>query len=524
MVQVHKGKKANTRRGNVKAQSGDQTRVETSSLEVDTLEMDEAIAMLRTTRATFYRWLRSGQIKGMKAGRKWRFNRSDILRFMSGDEPKIALRVDVTPLLRELASQLSPVVNVDEIVNATIGDVAKLMLMLGLEQKASEIHVGPHSASLSEAPRCLFRYRVNGKLQVVASADLRLLAPLVEHWKLQSGCNRSEKNIAFEGHYQTKINDQDVICRLTFLPSLRGESFSLHMFQQVEQSSYANLERFIPNARVRERVVAAISESWGLTLIAGLTGSGKTSTLYACMARMANQEKEIVAIEDDASAPIPWITQLSTGGTRGLGVNEALRMAVRFRPDALVVDDLRDSETIRLSLEAAKNGIQVLSSVHAADAIGALQQQVALSGDAFLVSESLRLVLAQRILRKVCPHCSHTYSPPDFHLALAHDIAKEYGYVLDIKDYIRAKGCTRCSGSGYLGRAVVQEILTITPRMALGIQIKDSRQNLLNASIEEGMVPMVQEAFELVKAGKTTLEEVISSFMPLTALVTKHAD
>jgi type II secretory ATPase GspE/PulE/Tfp pilus assembly ATPase PilB-like protein len=159
---------------------------------------------------------------------------------------------------------------------------------------------------------------------------------------------------------------------------------------------------------------------------------------------------------------------------------------------------------------------QVLSCVHAADAVGALQQQLALSGEPFLVSESLRLILAQRLLRKTCSHCSHSYSPPELHLTLAREIANEYGFNPDMSDYVRAKGCERCGGSGYLGRVVVQEVLTVTPRMALEIQTRADRRNLLKAAMDDGMVPMAKEALDLVKAGKTTLEEVISAFLPLS--------
>lgn len=268
------------------------------------LTMDEAIAMLKTTRPTFYRWVRSGKLRGTKVGRQWRFTSGDVDRFLKGQEPQIDLPADIDPLIGELKSQLKGL-GIRNGVREDQGKTAQavnLMIRLAMAMNATDIHIDPQESGVQ------LRLRVDGALHLVARFDLRLLPAIVERWKTMAAMDIREKSLPQDGRIVISVDGKNTDLRVCCVPAYLGEAVVARLL--CSENVRLDLDRLPYTPRDRQRLDRWLEAPWGIILITGPTGCGKTTTLYSCLLKVAHVRTKVVSIEDPVEYLLPGLTQI----------------------------------------------------------------------------------------------------------------------------------------------------------------------------------------------------------------------
>ena len=482
------------------------------------IDMKEAIRLLRTTRPTFYRWLRSGKISGMKVGRQWRFTREEIDRFLKGEEPRIELRADITPLLSTLRGRLEacegPVRRLcDEGLppDAGIREAVKLMIEVGLAAEASDIHVAPYITGESDKRTSAISYRVDGVLQKVAEFDTRLLPPIVDQWKAMAACDVHERIKPQDGRIMMALRDSDssIDIRVSFVPTALGESLTARLLSR-DIAPTLSLDFINYDRRDKEKLTEALESPSGLILVTGPTGIGKTTTLYACINHLAGPDCKVMTVEDPVEFLLPWTLQVPLRPQEGVTFPAAMRSMLRSDPNVMMVGEIRDTDTLMLALQAALTGHIVLSTLHADDTAAALQRMVEMGAPAFVVADATRLILSQRLIRKLCFHCSKESRPSASHAEQAARRAREGGVDWDAlpRRWREPVGCPNCTPVGYRGRTVIVEALDVTPEIGAALRHDASIDELRAVAVEQGMTTMAADGVRRAAEGTTTLEEV----------------
>lgn len=496
-----------------------QATAETTEETEDLITMQEAIVLLKTTRTTFYRWLRSGKIKGMKAGRQWRFYREDVERFLKGESPRIGLTADVGPFLAELSERLerSGASALETLPDASpVERAAGMMIRLATAVGASDVHLAPFEGD------GVLRYRIDGLLTEIAKVDARLVAALVEQWKVLAGCDINERERMQEGRIVLEAEAQSdfglerpIDLRVTILPSLRGEALAARVLDST--AICLDLDHHGYDPYNLERLNRALRNPWGVVVCTGPTGSGKTTALYGCFEKLNQTARMLFSVEDPIELSIDGAVQIQVNSASGVTFSRAMKGVMRSDPDVILVGEVRDSETLVAIQRAALTGHLVLTSLHTKDAVSALLRMVDVGADAFAVSESTRLILAQRLTRKLCPDCSVAAEPSDDHLANARDVVTLGGLDWSALPhrYRQPVGCDRCSQTGFRGRTVVAEVLEVTPEIGRSLARGESAEKILEVAVRQGMVPMAAHGFRLAAEGVTSIPE-ISRVMGLT--------
>ena len=476
----------------------------------DLLSMDEAIDILKTTRSTFYRWLRTGRISGMKAGRQWRFDRAEIERFMRGEEPRIGLRTDISPLLKALTTR-SEDLGADPLDLKHDSDVARVVgeiIRLALALNASDIHLAPTVNERGEAAEALLRYRVDGVLHIVERFDARLLPPIIEQWKTLVACNPREKEKSQDGLMKFEHRGDPCDLRINFLPALLGETLTARLLPKGELLPLDDLGFVPPDL---EKLRRAIEAPNGLIIVDGPAGSGKTMTLYACLRHLNRPELKIMTAEDPVEYAFPNLVQVQLNPEAGITYPRAIISMMRSDPDILMIGEIRDIETLKMALKCALTGHIVFSTLHAGGAVKALTRMVEMGSRPFIVGDGTSLVVSQRFVRALCPHCSQPDDPSIQLLSRAERIARAGGATLDAlpKTFRRPVGCPQCGQLGFAGRTLLAEVLEMTPELADALRRGASSAELTTLAVGQGMTTL--GAAGLLKAGQglTTIDEVL---------------
>jgi type IV pilus assembly protein PilB len=471
--------------------------------------MHQAIALLQTTRPTFYRWLRAGKIKSMKAGRQWRFHREDIERFMKGEQPRIELTTDVTPLLKALSEALARtgVKEPGRPNGDPVGQAVNLMIRLGLGLRATDLHVEPQHDG--QRTQIHFRYRVDGVLHTMATCDIRLLTAIMEQWKRMTGCDVHEKAVPQDGSIRMDTDNDTVDLRVCFLPSYLGETVSVRF---LSGGPYVpmNLDRLEYAPRDRQKLDRGLASPWGVILVTGPTGCGKTTVMYSCLNRVVGPKTKAMSIEDPVELVLAGVTQVEINPKAGLGFPRAIRSVLRSDPDVVLVGEIRDAETLQLCLQVALTGHLVFTVLHTDEAITALTRMVNLGAPPFQVVDATKLIVAQRLIRKLCTHCSVAAQPPPEQINRALDVARAGGIDLasQPRRFRKAVGCAKCGQTGYHGRTVIAEMLEVTPEIGAALRRGASVDELRTIAIGQGMTTMAADGIGKAVAGLTTLDEV----------------
>ncbi|MFC1586950.1 ATPase, T2SS/T4P/T4SS family [Planctomycetota bacterium] len=481
-----------------------------ATLKQKLLDMDQAIELLKTTRATFYRWLRAGKIKGMKVGRQWRFDPEEIDRFLKGEEPRIELRTDISPLLDILTKYVRQVGGKLASKPKTTGiqQVVDLMISAGLAVDASDIHVEPNMSTDGKTVVGILRLRIGGVLHVIAEFDIRLLPAIVEQWKIMAGCLPGEKIVPQDGRILLDDGSDPVDIRISFVPALLGETLTARI---LTTSSRLSLEDYDYTTADMEKLLRALKRPWGSIIVNGPTGCGKTTLLYACLNQLANSKIKVVTVEEPVEYVYPWMMQVTVRQNKGVTFPRVLRVLLRTDPDVIMVGEIRDLETAALINSAALTGHLVMTTLHTDEAVRALKRMVEIGCQPFVVGDATRLVIAQRLIRILCPHCSkETGGSPEL-LAKAERLASTGGldwHALS-KDFRKPAGCSKCKQLGYRGRTVLVEMLEVTPEIGKALRQDASLDELRSLAVQQGMTTLSADGIRKAAAGKISLEEVL---------------
>jgi general secretion pathway protein E len=397
------------------------------------------------------------------------------LEYVSDDEEDV-------DHLRDLASEAPVIKWVNNIINRAV------------EQRASDIHVEPFENELK------VRCRIDGVLHDVETPPRRLTAALVSRIKIMAKLNIAERRLPQDGRIKLRIMGKEIDLRVSTLPTLYGESVVLRILDRA--SIEVNLETLgFPTETLKE-FESIIARPYGMILVTGPTGSGKTTTLYGALDKINSPDKKIITIEDPVEYQLSGVNQIHVKPSIGLTFASGLRSIVRQDPDVIMVGEIRDAETAEIALQAALTGHLVFSTLHTNDAAGAVSRLLEMGVENYLLASALLGVLAQRLVRHVCRHCAQ---PVELGLEVLREMGGDRGDVRAVE----GRGCEQCSHTGYRGRSGIYEFLPITDNIKALILDRASSGLIKDAAVKQGMRTLRDDGWRSVRTGVTTVAEVV---------------
>ncbi|TAN62301.1 type II secretion system protein GspE [bacterium] len=380
---------------------------------------------------------------------------------------------------------------------APIIKIVNYLILQAVQVKASDIHIEPEEKFLN------VRYRVDGILRRQPPLPRDLASAIISRFKIMSGLDISEKRVPQDGRILMKFGAKDIDFRVSTCPTLHGENVVLRILDK--GGLVLGLETLGFPERELKLFQELIRSPYGIILVTGPTGSGKTTTLYSALQILNKEDVNIMTVEDPVEYQFPGIRQVHVNVKAGLTFASALRSFLRQDPNIIMLGEIRDRETAEIAVQAALTGHLVLSTLHTNDSPSAFSRLIDMGVEPFLVSSSLLGVLAQRLIRKVCEKCKVSFSPTEEslrNLGLEDKIGK------DIK-FARGGGCKLCNSSGYKGRLGIYELLKVTPAIQEVVLKRSSADDIRALAIKEGLAPLRQGALEKLMLGLTTPEEVM---------------
>jgi type IV pilus assembly protein PilB len=362
---------------------------------------------------------------------------------------------------------------------------------------ASDIHLEPFEDG------CKVRLRIDGLLHEITPPPRVLFLPVVSRFKILAKMDIAEKRIPQDGAIALRSGERRVDLRVNTVPTVYGEKVVMRLLDK--GAIPLQLTNLGLDERQANDLIEAIQMPHGLMLVTGPTGSGKSTTLYACLNKLNEPDSNICTVEDPVEYKFTGMNQVQVKAQVGLTFASALRAFLRQDPDIIMVGEVRDQETAQICLKAALTGHFVLSTLHTNDALSAVSRLQDMGLEPFLLAATLRVLQAQRLLRRLCKECKESYQC-DEETAIRHGL--ETGMVL-----YRNKGCPNCRGSGYRGRVGIFEVIRITPMLAEGIQSRAPLPELRRMAQELGMKLLAQSAIDKVRVGQTSLEEALTVTM-----------
>ena len=366
------------------------------------------------------------------------------------------------------------------------------LLLQAVKERASDIHIEPYEKELD------VRLRIDGVLHKVLTPPKIIQDALISRLKIMSSLDIAEKRLPQDGRIRLLLGGRDIDIRVSVVPTSHGERAVLRLLDR--KRGLIGLWEVGFSKDDGTRLEEYLQRPDGIILVTGPTGSGKTTTLYAALNRIHTEEKNIITVEDPIEYQLKGIGQIQVNPKIGLTFASGLRSILRQDPDVIMVGEIRDLETAGMAMQASLTGHLVLSTLHTNDAPSALVRLIDMGIEPFLVASSLTIVLAQRLVRTICPHCKVPYAPSD--------IEQSY-FTAPPETLYRGAGCDRCKGKGYFGRTGIFELLAIDNEIRPMITDKIDSQSIKNYAISRGMKTLRQDGIEKVIGGVTTLEEVL---------------
>jgi general secretion pathway protein E len=396
----------------------------------------------------------------------------------------------------ELASEPRDLLEADDA--APIIKLVNGLLSQAVKDRASDIHIEVFEQEL------VVRFRVDGMLYDVLSPPKRFHAAITSRVKVMSGLNIAEKRLPQDGRIRVKIAGRDIDIRVSVIPTAFGERIVLRLLDRAQALIDVNLDRLGFSGDNLRRIDRLIRQSHGIILATGPTGSGKTTTLYACLSRINSPDKNIITIEDPIEYQLHGVGQMQVNPKIDLTFASGLRSILRQDPDVIMVGEIRDSETAEIAIQAALTGHLVFSTLHTNDSFGALTRLVDMGIEPFLVSSSVMAVLAQRLVRVLCTDCRESFLPSEAELNRIGLNSAEL-----TRPIYRAKGCRACRNTGYRGRSAVHEMMIVDDDVRELVMKKADASSIRRACSSKGMKVLRQDGAERVMAGQTTIEELL---------------
>lgn len=441
----------------------------------------------------------------------------DNLRMLTGYEicPVIATDMELSAAIENFANMNSGVEDYgdeDEDVQAEsealdIDDKPAVQLVNqiinnAIKAGASDVHI----EALEKSMRV--RFRIDGVLQEIMQNPIKMYAAVISRIKVIGGMDIAERRIPQDGRATVKFEDKTMDVRIASMPTVYGEKVVMRLLERSNTQTVTIKDiRFSP--RQFDRFNKAIHMPYGFVLVTGPTGSGKSTTLYATLAEISTIEKNVITLEDPVERRMAGINQVQMNNRAGMTFAAALRSVLRSDPDIVMVGEIRDSETAKIAVEAALTGHMVLSTLHTNDASGAVTRLDEMGVEPFLTASSLVGVLAQRLVRKLCPKCKEEYEISRTELKkIIHDF-DDYGYEGDSFKLYKPKGCLTCNNTGYKGREAVFEFLTVTEEMKRLILDRATVAEVKALAMSQEMKTLKDEGIYKVMEGRTSLEELL---------------
>jgi type IV pilus assembly protein PilB len=345
------------------------------------------------------------------------------------------------------------------------------------------------------------RFRVDGVLREAAHVPKRMVNAVVSRVKIMSDLNIAEKRVPQDGRVSVTVENRRVDLRVTTLPTQRGEGVTIRILDK--ENAQRSLDELGMDSSAREPFEAAFRQAYGAVLVTGPTGSGKSTTLYAALQELNQVEKNIITIEDPVEYRLAGINQINVNRKAGLDFATGLRSMLRADPDIVMVGEIRDGETARIAIEAALTGHMMLTTLHTNDAPGAITRLTKMGIEAFLIASAVDCVVAQRLARKLCSHCKRRAVIPADALAEA---GVRTGMEIEAYEPV---GCARCSQSGYRGRIGLYSVMRLSERIKEMAVAGAAEGEIETAAREEGMATLREDGIAKVRAGLTSLEEIL---------------
>lgn len=397
----------------------------------------------------------------------------------------------ISEIRKDLTQKSNDVVSEED---SAIVKLIDIIIKSAIYAGASDIHIEALEKS------CIVRIRVDGLLRELYSFDKDIFAPLDSRMKLLSNLDIAEKRKPQDGRFTKSVNHREYDFRVSTLPTLLGESIVLRILDK--SKVMIRLEDGGMNKVSFEKFSQAIKVPYGIVLVTGPTGSGKTTTLYGAINAIRDIRDKIITVEDPVEYQLNGIQQVQVNNNADLTFANALRSILRQDPDKIMIGEIRDQETLRIAIQAALTGHLVLSTLHTNDAISAVTRILDMGIESYLVSGALVAIQAQRLVRKTCTHCKTKVELPEH---LLRDIAE---YIPENPVFYKGIGCKECNNSGYAGREMISEVLTVTEKLSRMIASNASKEEITKQAIEDGFMNMFEDGIKKALEGKTTVEEV----------------
>lgn len=401
----------------------------------------------------------------------------------------------------EVAKESKDEVNLDTLAasseEAPVIKLANLILVQAIKDRASDVHIEPFEKSVR------LRYRIDGALMDATPPPKHMHIPLISRLKIMSNLDIAERRLPQDGRMRVKMGGRDVDLRVSVLPTVHGEKAVLRVLDKSNLS--ASLDQLGLDADSFRAFKTAVDAPHGLILVTGPAGSGKTTTLYSALNELNNPVFNIITVEDPVEFQIMGINQVPVKKEIGLTFANALRSILRQDPDIIMIGEIRDTETAEIAVEAALTGHQVLSTMHCNDAPGAIARLDDMGIAPFLISSSVILSCAQRLVRRVCSVCKE---PMTYPAKMFEDLQIDPRSFDGVPLY-KGRGCERCKNSGYAGRAAIIEVMTISDEIRKLVIERSSAMEIGKMAINQGMKPLRDAALAKAREGITTLEQVL---------------
>ena len=373
--------------------------------------------------------------------------------------------------------------------------LVNIIIMQAVKDKASDIHIEPEEHNLR------IRFRIDGVLRQKRIIPRQLQGAVISRVKILAKLDIAERRKPQDGRVGLRMENRPIDLRVSTYPTVYGENVVLRILDKA--NLVLGLDELGFTGKTREKYERLIDFPYGIILVTGPTGSGKTTTLYASLSKINSMERNIVTVEDPIEYELPLIRQSQVNPKAGVTFAAGLRSILRQDPDIIMVGEIRDQETAEIAIHSALTGHLVFSTLHTNTACGAVSRLIDMGVEPFLVESSLIGVLAQRLVRKICPKCKEKYKPKK-------ELLKELGLMeLDGKEIYHGKGCKHCDGTGYKGRVGLFELLVVDEQAKDLILNKASSDKIEDyARSKQGMVTMWEDGIGKVKSGMTTIDEV----------------
>jgi len=382
--------------------------------------------------------------------------------------------------------------------DAPLAQVLALIIEEAIKARSSDIHIEP------EEDRLRVRYRIDGTLQDMMSLPLNIHPALISRIKILADMNIADRHRAQDGQFSTETKGREIDIRVATAPTVNGEMADLRLLDKSMATLGLSELGMLPDTLAKYESMLKIP--YGMILVSGPTGAGKTTTLYASINSLDCLGRNIITIEDPAEYRFKDINQIQVNPQAGITFATGLRSILRLDPDVIMVGEIRDAETANIAVQAALTGHLMLSSVHANDAAGVLSRLLDLDIEPFLISSAVIGVIAQRMVRRICPDCSRSIEAPGIEqMTYEREVGEKRS------EFLYGTGCKSCSYTGYLGRTGIFEILTMSDTTRTMLSSRPSSSQIRAQALKEGMITMLNDGMRKVKADITTPSEVLRS-------------